>query len=92
MQYSQVDIALGFLEPNSYIVLQVPYWRDTELIYRYLYDKFGMPTKRTPKYAEWNIGRIYVEVVSEHSGYGIALNQLFFIDRDHDRRYLEYFI
>ena len=93
MNYAQIDLALDFLQPNSYIVLQVPYAEDVQLVYKYLFEKFGEPKKFTSRWLQYDKGKIFIEVVTFKgvcSGRGVEWDKLFFIDRKHDRSYLKY--
>jgi hypothetical protein len=91
MNYSQIDVALSFLEPDSYIVLQVPYYQDIKLVIKYLFKKLGEPQKFYNNNLIYGKNRIKIESIeSGHSGYGVEFGRLFFIDRDHDRSYLNY--
>lgn len=92
MRYDQMDIALGFLEDNSSIVLQVPYARDIQLVNEYLVKKLR------PVLIEWskdwvaltNNRKIYIDTISHYStGYGVGPGKCFFIDRLNDRSYMD---
>ena len=93
MNYEQVDIALGFLEDNKYLVLQVPYAKDIVLVMNYLLEKLK------PEIEEYISDSIrltngrYIMLQSfngnEQSGYGVGAGKCFMVDRLNDRSYLD---
>jgi len=92
MRYDQIDIALGFLEDDSSIVLQVPYARDIQLVNEYLVKKLRPAIIKRSK--DWvaltNNRKIYIDTISNYStGYGIGAGRCFFIDRLNDRSYMD---
>lgn len=90
MNYKQVDTALGFLFTNNtnLIVLQVPDYKDIELIVDYLNKLIGYPTNYRYYELVYGIKRIKFEVLGDKGmSYGYRPNQLFFIDRAKDRSY-----
>jgi SLT domain-containing protein len=92
MNYPQIDHALTFLtKPGDTITLQVPYHNDVYLAMRYIVQTMGKPTKQyrngTMGYPN---GTIRFESVGSNDLAGIGQDCVFFIDRDHDRSYLEW--
>lgn len=91
MRYDQIDIALGFLEDDSNVVLQVPCARDIQLVNEYLVKKLRPEVKKWSKgwVALTNNRKIYIDTISHYStGYGTGAGRCFFIDRLYDRSYM----
>ena len=92
MRYDQIDIALGFLEDDSSIVLQVPCARDIQLVNEYLVKKLRPEVKKWSKgwVALTNNRKIYIDTISnDQTGYGVGPDKCFFIDRLNDRSYMD---
>lgn len=93
MNYKQVDIALGFLDDDSTIILQVPYARDIALVHRYLVEKlrseYEKYTRSTILLTRNRIIHIESFGNNEQAGIGAPRGKIFLIDRDHDRSYLD---
>ena len=92
MNYEQVDIALGFLEENSGIILQVPYARDIKLVSCYLKEKLTKEIKELrPDGIKLTDGRyVLIQTIGGGAcGYGVGADRCFFVDRLNDRSYLD---
>lgn len=92
MNYEQVDIALGFLEENSGIVLQVPYFRDIQLVREYLREKLakGIVELRADGIKLTGGRYILIEAIGGGAcGYGVRPGEVFLIDRLKDRSYMD---
>lgn len=92
MRYDRIDVALGFLDENSRIVLQVPYFRDIQLVRRYLQEKLAKEiTEFRPDGVKLTNDRyILIQAIGSGAcGYGIGADKCFFIDRLNDRSYMD---
>jgi hypothetical protein len=92
MRYDQVDQALEFLDDDSFIVLQVPYFRDIQLVRWYLREKLEKAIIESRPDGIMLAGNrhILIEAIGGGAcGYGVGANKCFFIDRDHDRSYMD---
>ncbi len=93
MNYEQIDIALGFLDDDSCIVLQVPYFKDIELVRWHIIEKLKPDVKgcTLDTVTLTNNRTIYIDVFGskEQSGYGVGAGKCFLIDRLNDRSYMD---
>lgn len=92
MRYDQVNHALTFLtKPGDMITLQVPYHEDVDLVVRHITNVMGRPRKWVkPNIMVYPNGIIHLESVCSNPLSGFAQDCLFFIDRDHDRSYMDW--
>ena len=92
MRYDQVDQALEFLDDDSFIVLQVPYFRDIQLVRWYLREKLAKAIieSRPDGVKLTNDRYILIQAIGSGAcGYGIGADKCFFIDRLNDRSYMD---